>query len=541
MMHNANPKKPKPANMFGECFGLFCVFVWFFCSMYTFEGTLHNGYFYIPAFLIVLFCSILGFGLYCKRDIDKLSRFAMIFAPFGILCTAIMYLLPPQAFLSLYIVSGAFMGPLLLRRIYGAVETGGEKRRFRCYFQAIAFTIVFHSVWVFIPVDYAVKLPIVALLAFFGWFGVWRLVPEPAYVELPKLSRTSAIKQTLLVIGVFALWYVVNFLFSLIHTYFIYVGFEGDFMLYFGGTLLPAIGFFSFAYFFDKGQERAAFLFGMAFALLGTILSLTPGNSFLIFPLLITDGLGGTFTEFILIASSVYLYRSSRHPFWDLSCGFAIFILSSAVGWLGDILFGWALPAGPSVDARTVLYYIGPAAMATVLFMVAGLYLIDKHREKNLVLALLRYFSSEPSMNTATVPVRSERTDAHIQEASFNQREKEIALLLIEGETQRNIARKFHLTSAEMSQQIDSIRKKVSSDGGSNPIIDEIAKKYKLTRREREMLICLQHGMTNAEIASDFFLSEETVKTHVRNLMKKLPVENRQDVGAWIESLSFQK
>jgi len=40
--------------------------------------------------------------------------------------------------------------------------------------------------------------------------------------------------------------------------------------------------------------------------------------------------------------------------------------------------------------------------------------------------------------------------------------------------------------------------------------------------------------MSNPEIAAECFISEETVKIHVRNLMKKLPVDNRQNVGAWV-------
>jgi DNA-binding NarL/FixJ family response regulator len=39
--------------------------------------------------------------------------------------------------------------------------------------------------------------------------------------------------------------------------------------------------------------------------------------------------------------------------------------------------------------------------------------------------------------------------------------------------------------------------------------------------------------MSNPEIAADLFLSEETVKIHVRNLMKKLPVESRAEVAEW--------
>lgn len=48
-----------------------------------------------------------------------------------------------------------------------------------------------------------------------------------------------------------------------------------------------------------------------------------------------------------------------------------------------------------------------------------------------------------------------------------------------------------------------------------------------LTMREREVLALLALGLSNAEIASELYLSADTVKTHIRRLFKKLGVRNR--------------
>lgn len=48
-----------------------------------------------------------------------------------------------------------------------------------------------------------------------------------------------------------------------------------------------------------------------------------------------------------------------------------------------------------------------------------------------------------------------------------------------------------------------------------------------LTPREVEVLRQLALGLTNKEIGSALFISEETVKSHVGNLLGKLQVENR--------------
>ena len=48
-----------------------------------------------------------------------------------------------------------------------------------------------------------------------------------------------------------------------------------------------------------------------------------------------------------------------------------------------------------------------------------------------------------------------------------------------------------------------------------------------LSEREREVLALLAQGASNREIASELYLSIDTVKTHVRHLFTKLEVTNR--------------
>lgn len=48
-----------------------------------------------------------------------------------------------------------------------------------------------------------------------------------------------------------------------------------------------------------------------------------------------------------------------------------------------------------------------------------------------------------------------------------------------------------------------------------------------LTDRERDVLQWIATGMSNKQIAAHLFISEETVKVHIRNLLRKLNVHSR--------------
>ena len=62
-----------------------------------------------------------------------------------------------------------------------------------------------------------------------------------------------------------------------------------------------------------------------------------------------------------------------------------------------------------------------------------------------------------------------------------------------------------------------------------------------LTRREYEVLQLMTKGASNREIATTIFLSEETVKSHVKRILQKFGVANRgQAVATYLESLDHR-
>jgi len=114
--------------------------------------------------------------------------------------------------------------------------------------------------------------------------------------------------------------------------------------------------------------------------------------------------------------------------------------------------------------------------------------------------------------------------------------EKEIVLLIINGDTKHDVARKLHLSASDAADRLDVIREKVIGKGEPNPVIVAVVAKYGLSQRQTEMIRCLSLNMSNAEIAAELCLAEENVKVHIHNLIKKLPVANRTEIPLWLDA-----
>ncbi|WP_109080575.1 two-component system response regulator NarL [Aggregatibacter aphrophilus] len=70
----------------------------------------------------------------------------------------------------------------------------------------------------------------------------------------------------------------------------------------------------------------------------------------------------------------------------------------------------------------------------------------------------------------------------------------------------------------------------ILSDSIKNLLIERQSSQepiYSLTDREMDVLRLIATGLSNKQIAGQLFISEETVKVHIRNLLRKLNVHSR--------------
>jgi len=79
-----------------------------------------------------------------------------------------------------------------------------------------------------------------------------------------------------------------------------------------------------------------------------------------------------------------------------------------------------------------------------------------------------------------------------------------------------------HLTHSLFSQIIEFAIKK----GGTN-LIDSV----RMTKREKEVIDLISDGLTNKEISVKLNISTFTVKSHVHNILEKLALHSRLEVG----------
>jgi DNA-binding NarL/FixJ family response regulator len=55
-----------------------------------------------------------------------------------------------------------------------------------------------------------------------------------------------------------------------------------------------------------------------------------------------------------------------------------------------------------------------------------------------------------------------------------------------------------------------------------------------LTESERRVVLLVAEGLTNPQIAARLFVSPQTVKTHMKNVFRKLKVSSRTELTALV-------
>jgi DNA-binding NarL/FixJ family response regulator len=514
-----------------EWWGWFGSAVWLFFMMYGFSAILFpddpflENISYYPFFFMVVFAlSIIAFGFRFGRDPDSLSRIAVYTTPVAFVITAVFALLPPAIGHVLYAISPLFMAPAVTRRVYGVIHTAEPGKTLTRYMSCITVCVIAFTAWLIIDLPKEVAFLVPALLLIPVWLGVRKSVTLPV-VSLKNGAYSISKRLAALLAGAIILLLWLDTMNACIHSLIVATSSDNaEAVIFILGLALPPIGFLLYGMISDRGHERAGFVCGIMLFLAGLVITLLPGDAQgpLFIPLAVTEGLGGSYTEFFILTIPIYFYIHSKRPVLFASLGLAINLMHAALLWVAGI---WL----PEVFRTFGIPLLASAAISAIGFIVLVYFLFERHREKSLAAALYSLLTGDAV--TAGAPDVADIPDT----TGLISEEREIAVLLIEGYTKGEIARKLHLQPAEVSERMSDIRAKIA--GAPRPadeLIANAAARYKLTRREAQILRGVYEGKTNATIAEEHFLSEETVKFHSRNLMKKLPVENRAQLRDWL-------
>lgn len=130
--------------------------------------------------------------------------------------------------------------------------------------------------------------------------------------------------------------------------------------------------------------------------------------------------------------------------------------------------------------------------------------------------------------------LRKARLPLHILMLTISQQEEDLMTAIRMG------ADGYLLKNTEPDDLRKAILRVASGEGAlspevTGPVMRALARQAELTGqqplsdRELEVLVCLADGLTTSQIATKLFISENTVKTHVRHILEKMEAANRTE------------
>ena len=543
-----------------EWLGWFGSIMWFFCMINWYEYLMKyyseaNVYGFSLAFKLVFLLSIIGFGYKYSRDPDGLGELAHYTTPIAFLLTIGFSFVPVPFGSALYAISPLFFAPALVRRVYGITRIAKPGYTFTLYMLAIGVAFVpmnaFLDYYYYTDVPLTIAYASIAVFALIAWIGIRRKIGIPD--DTPGLSGFRVTKST--VCFFIAVFLVACWLFKMKSIVDYTMEQFDDFLYIPVYIILPGVYYALFGYISDKKRERPVFIgvFVAYLILLQLVFLLgdpTSTQNKVVIPLVILNHLAGNIIEYFLYIIPVYFLAYSNHPVFIAPLGVASYLAMRTVRWALEPFF----PEATHISNLTSLFpgipqlndlplFVSTAISAIAFFIIINM-IYERYREKTLAAAFYAFLHRGAGGRVSLTETRpadtAEDTDEAVEtqtmiNAGFTQEEMEVALLMLDGLTARDIGRKLHVSATIISQHGKSIRQKLNYPGDSDSVIAAVTEEYKLTNRETDVLKYLRDGLTTEKTANELYITAETVRSHVSSLLKKVGLEKRSDVSTWLE------
>ena len=140
-----------------------------------------------------------------------------------------------------------------------------------------------------------------------------------------------------------------------------------------------------------------------------------------------------------------------------------------------------------------------------------------------------------PVVRTGLVRLRTNPDDP--RRRALTERELEVVRLIAAGETKEEISRRLGLSSSTVSRHMTRIYRALGARNAAHAVAlahgsGLIERRPQppapfMSRRERQVLAGVAHGLTTEQVAMCLSLSDQTVKVHLRHIYRKLGVSCR--------------
>lgn len=144
----------------------------------------------------------------------------------------------------------------------------------------------------------------------------------------------------------------------------------------------------------------------------------------------------------------------------------------------------------------------------------------------------------------ATVAIKEKWPEAKVLIWTTSEREEDLLQALKFG------VQGYLLKSATVTEMVQAVRRTaigetMLSSRMTHKLAAEFRNKDKnppnLSLREMEVLLLVTEGLTDSDIGARLFITERTVRTHLRRLLNKLHLKNRVQAAAYAARLNLQK
>ena len=508
-----------------EWFGCFAVWAWAYCLVNSFEPVVIGNGAVMAVLVMLLVASVAATVLGCGSDPRKLSRAAAVFTPVGVVATAVMFLMPAPAYLLLYGVSFLAVGPPLVRRLYGLAQVFEIRSNARMILPVVPAVFVFHAAWVAVPASFEAKFVILAVLGLaslwrVGSVSLWR-VSDPNH--RPSESRERSSGRIVLLVGYFGIFAVADIAYQVLITA---LATEADAQYpipWLAATIVSGLvlSFGGFVTGSDAG--RGWLVIGLAVTIVGLVAPLLGGLPDLTYVELLTCSIGAGTALLVLLVFLPTVDASQRLESLFASVGTIWIAVRGSLVILLQSQFSFMQHGGGKPPSWLLLGTL----FVTISLLVISFVVLNRAASADLIAAVMALVSAPPKRRRSAESVVRE----------MDRVDRRMVALLADGQSLTEIADKLSVPVAQINDRITSIRRSLADpeSGRRAEVLARLAGEHGLTAREVEMVEDICDKKPNAQIASERFITERTVKFHIGNVLAKLKVTNRREVSELVE------